>query len=223
MVVMATYINSLFSLMRKHYAENWLNYLGVLLATFAVPLLFAYLSDEAYVVVALGAFVWRLALVYVVYLTTKELRSRYKHIMATTLPVSAAERYGFIMVNTIVVSLVIYFVCYLFSIHIAKQMLPISEESAWMLNGGIWFTNLASIVGVFNTQAILLAINLVPSRRLVVNYLVAFALFLAYHFLFLESLDVAIRGGFTFWTNIVVTLLLWVGCYMLVRKYCYKG
>ena len=223
MVVMATYINSLFSLMRKHYAENWLKYLGVLLATFAVSLLFAYLSDEAYVVVALGAFVWRLALVYVVYLTTKELRSRYKHIMATTLPVSAAERYGFIMVNTIVVSLVIYFVCYLFSIHIAKQMLPISEESAWMLNGGIWFTNLASIVGVFNTQAIMLAINLVPSRRLVVNYLVAFALFLAYHFLFLESLDVAIRGGFTFWTNIVVTLLLWVGCYMLVRKYCYKG
>ena len=223
MVVMATYINSLFSLMRKHYAENWLKYLGVLLATFAVPLLFAYLSDEAYVVVALGAFVWRLALVYVVYLTTKELRSRYKHIMATTLPVSAAERYGFIMANTIVVSLVIYFVCYLFSIHIAKQMLPISEETAWMLNGGIWFTNLASIVGVFNTQAIMLAINLVPSRRLVVNYLVAFALFLAYHFLFLESLDVTIRGGFTFWTNIVVTLLLWVGCYMLVRKYCYKG
>lgn len=223
MVVMATYINSLFSLMRKHYAENWLKYLGVLLVTFAVPLLFAYLSDEAYVVVALGAFVWRLALVYVVYLTTKELRSRYKHIMATTLPVSVAERYGFIMVNTIAVSLVIYFVCYLLSIHIAKQMLPISEETAWMLNGGIWFTNLASIVGVFNTQAIILAINLVPSRRLVVNYLVAFALFLAYHFLFLESLDVAIRGGFTFWTNIVVTLLLWVGCYMLVRKYCYKG
>ena len=57
MVVMATYINSLFSLMRKHYAENWLKYLGVLLATFAVSLLFAYLSDEAYVVVALGAFV----------------------------------------------------------------------------------------------------------------------------------------------------------------------
>ena len=194
-----------------------------MVATVVVRLLFAYLSDVAYVVVALGAFVWRLALVYVVYLTTKELRSRYKHIMATTLPVSAAERYGFIMANTIVVSLVIYFVCYLFSIHIAKQMLQISEETVWMLNGGIWFTNLASIVGVFNTQAIMLAINLVPSRCLVVNYLVAFALFLAYHFLFLESLDVAIRGGFTFWTNIVVTLLLWVGCYMLVRKYCYKG
>ena len=143
--------------------------------------------------------------------------------MATSLPVTAAERYGFILLNSTVVLLVWYTVCMLVAVKLALMLIPVNEDFAWVLQQKHLVANFNYIMGVAGTHAGLFVVNLVPTKRLIVNYFVAFVAVVAYQWLLSEYVDAVDRECFKLWSNIVVTIVLWTAGYFLVRKYQYKG
>lgn len=223
MVVMSSYISSLFILFRKHYTENWHKYLGAALMAIVMPLVFAYITDDATAAVTSGSRLILVFIAYVIYISIRELRARYTYIMATSLPVTAAERYGFILLNSTVVLLVWYTVCMLVAVKLALMLIPVNEDFAWVLQQKHLVANFNYIMGVAGTHAGLFVVNLVPTKRLIVNYFVAFVAVVAYQWLLSEYVDAVDRECFKLWSNIVVTIVLWTAGYFLVRKYQYKG
>ena len=76
MVVMSSYISSLFILFRKHYTENWHKYLGAALMAIVMPLVFAYITDDATAAVTSGSRLILVFIAYVIYISIRELRAR---------------------------------------------------------------------------------------------------------------------------------------------------
>lgn len=222
MVVMGDYINNVFKLFRKHYTENYTKYIALVLAIFFVPLMFSYFDRSATVAVSIGSALLMFSIGYVLYLTVGSMRSRYTFIMDNTLPVSAAERYAFIMLNSTVVLLAVFVLCYLASVKLSMAMFPITEEFVWV-GDALFLANYKSMIGMMGTHAVLLAVTLLPSRRIVTRYIVALLLLAVYQTLLSIYVDAVDREGVKLISNIVITIISWVGCYFLVRNYQCKG
>lgn len=223
MVVMGGYINNVLSLFCKHYVENWPKYLGAALLAFVMPIVFAYMSDEATAAVTAGSRLIIVYFAYVIYISIRELRNRYTYIMATTLPVTTAERYGFILLNSTVVLFAWYVVCLIVAVKLSLPLFPMNEDFMWVLEKEHLLANINYIIGLIGTHAGLLMVNLVPTKRLIVNYFVALLIVVAYQWMLSKYVDVVDRESFKLWSNIVVTLVSWTVGYFLVRKYQYKG
>lgn len=219
---MDVYLKNVFRLFTKHYVENWSKYLGAALVVFAVPLLFAYLSDNAVMSITMGLVIWVACMAYVLHVSWHELRSRYTYIMSSVLPVSAAERYGFIVLNSTVVLAIWYLIIHFITVKLSMALFPIDEDFMWAIEDN-FLTNSNSIVGLIGTHAVLLVVNLNYSKRLIVNYFYALLAIMAYQWMLSTYVDVADRECFKLWSNIVVALVSWTAGYFLVRKYQYKG
>ena len=220
---MGDYINNVFRLFLKHYVENWPKYLGAALLAFVMPVTFACITDDATTAVTVGSRLMVVYMAYVLYLSIKELRGRYTYIMASTLPVTSAERYGFILLNSTVVLVAWYAVCLLTSVKLSIALFYVAEDFAWVLEREHLLMNFNYIVGVVGTHAGLLIVNLVSAKRLATNYFIALVAVVAYQWMLSKYVDVVDRECFKMWTNIVVTLVSWTMGYFLVRKYQYKG
>ena len=123
---MGDYINNVFRLFLKHYAENWPKYIGAALLAFVMPVTFACITDDATTAVTVGSRLIVVYMAYVLYLSIKELRGRYTYIMASTLPVTSAERYGFILLNSTVVLVAWYAVCLLTSVKLSIALFNVA-------------------------------------------------------------------------------------------------
>lgn len=220
---MCSYINNVFRLFRKHYVENWPKYLGAALLAFVMPLAFAYIFDDATAAITASSRLITVYIAYVIYISIRELRNRYTYILATTLPVTAAERYGFIMLNSTVVLYAWYLVCHIATVELSLALFTVDEEFVWALNEEHLLASFSYIMVLICDHAVLLAVHLVPTKRLIINYFAALLAVVAYEWIVSKFVDVADRESFRLWLNIIITIVSWTWCYTLVRKYQYKG
>ena len=196
------------ALFAKHYAENYPKYLAVYGITVAVPMLFGFITRSGEV--THGMLVSMLSL-----------RDHRRAVIDNMLPVTAAERYAFILLNT-TLGLVIWFVAAsLLTTSVIDAIYPpvLSFGRHMLQNESVWL----SLLG---THAVALMINAVARRRLVMTYIAAFALMLTVQFLMVRILGTwNDRGASPYdlitvkkWSNVLLTIVSWTGSYFILRR-----
>ena len=219
---MTGYIKDLLNLFRKHYVENAKFYSLLALQIFAVPLLLATLSRSAVNAVTISMALVCLAMLLVVHISIKGLRSRYTFVLDNTLPVSTGVRYGFILINSTVVALLGFVVFYLPSLWLSCWLFPIDDSFRWVIEN-VFIYNGQAFINVLSIHALILVVNVLVRKRPLVGYgLAALAMALVSHFV---RTNVAMESRDTVMMSIYVVTIIasWVSSYFLLRKFQYKG
>lgn len=215
------YFNNVAKLFVKHYAENRISYLMLLLGTFAVPILMALLTRNSFAAVSIGMTVLVFDTAYVLSLMTRDLRRQSAVILETTLPVSVGERYGFILLNSTLVVVLGFFIAYMPALAISTAVYPLDSDIAWTGELGAYL-NLRTISSQVCTHAILLLIFLSRRSKMVINGVIAILLVVCVQYLFNEYVDVEWRGVTKMGINILVAVVAWVCGYFMLKRYQFK-
>lgn len=216
------YLNDLFNLFRKHYAENLRFYLLLALQVFGVPLVLAILSRSAVNAVTISMSLLCLVMLLTVHISVKNMRSRYTYAIENTLPVSVGVRYGFIMLNSTVVMLLGFSIFYLPSLALSCWMFPIDESFEWVLQNA-FFSNYRALVNIFSIHALILVVNVLVRKRPLLGYALAALFMLAVSALVTSSVPLDKRDAVMMCINITIIAISWIGCYFLLRKFQYKS
>lgn len=200
----------------KHYAESRNSYLALMLGMFGLPLLLAFMSRSAVEAASMASSVALFAILYVVHLSTRAMRSKRTFVIDNTLPLSTAERYAFIMLNSTVVVALLTCVVYGASLVLSKQLFPPAPEFDFAYrqlvgNGYI-------IAGLFATQAVLLIVNLTVRMRILMSYVVAIGLVVLGQFVVGHYVPGMLRADFKLWANVVIIVAGWVSGYFILRS-----
>ncbi|MBQ8493210.1 MAG: hypothetical protein IJ464_02880 [Alistipes sp.] len=200
----------------KHYTECRNSYLALLVGMFGLPLLMAFLTRSVVGAAAMASSVALFATLYVLYLSTVRMRSKRTFQIDNTLPISAAERYIFIMLNSIVVVGLFVVVVYGASLVLAEMLFPLPPEldftyRQFLGNGYI-------IVGLMATHAVLLIVNLTARERVLISYLAAVGLVVVGQFIVGRYVPEAMRADFKLWANVVIVIVGWVSGYFILRS-----
>ncbi len=209
------------ALFAKHYAENYPKYLAVYGITVAVPMLFGFITRSGEVTHGMLVSMLILDIFVGMHLTMNPLRDHRRAVIDNMLPVTAAERYAFILLNT-TFGLVIWFVAAsLLTISVIDAIYPpvLSFGRHMLQNESVWL----SLLG---THAVALMINAVARRRLVMTYIAAFVLMLTVQFLMVRILGTwNDRGASPYdlitvkkWSNVLLTIVSWTGSYFILRR-----
>jgi hypothetical protein len=219
---MMSYLNDLFNLFRKHYAENVKFYLLLALQVFGVPLLLATLSRSAVNAVTISMALMCLVMLLVVHRSVKNLRSRYTYAIENTLPVSVGVRYGFIMLNSTVVTLLGFLALYLPSLALSCWMFPIDESFEWVLENA-FFSNYRALVNILSIHALILVVNILVRKRPLLGYALAALFMLIVSSVVTSFVEIEYRDAAMMCIYIAIIVTSWVGCYFLLRKFQYKS
>ena len=112
---------------RYHYSVTRFNYLSYILAMIALPTLFGILGKDLYTTKEMLIPIYIFAGVVMAVTTTRTMRGRGTKIMDGVLPVTAAERHVFNVVNLTVV----YPVLFAFVAAVVLGIVSIFNESSW--------------------------------------------------------------------------------------------
>lgn len=219
---MIGYIKDLFNLFRKHYAENVKFYSLLALQAFGVPLLLATLSRSAVNAVTISMALLCLVMLLTVHISIKNMRSRYTYAIENTLPVSVGVRYGFIMLNSTVVTLLGFLIFYLPSLALSCWMFPIDESFEWVLQNA-FFNNYSVLVNIFSIHALILVVNVLVRKRPLLGYALAALFMLAVSHYVRVNVAMESRDTVMVVVYLVIIATSWIGCYFLLRKFQYKG
>ena len=217
-----SYIKDLFNLFRKHYAENVKFYSLLALQVFGVPLLLATLSRSAVNAVTISMALLCLVMLLTVHISIKNMRSRYTYAIENTLPVTLGVRYGFIMLNSTVVTLVGFSIFYLPSLTLSCWMFPIDEGFEWVLQN-VFFRNFNALVNIFSIHALILVVNVLVRKRPLLGYAIAALFMLAVSHYVRVNVAMENRDTVMMVVYLVIIATSWIGCYFLLRKFQYKG
>jgi hypothetical protein len=218
---MMGYLNDLFNLFRKHYAENVKFYLLLALQAFGVPLLLATLSRSAVNAATISMSLLCLVILLTVHISVKNMRSRYTYAIENTLPVSVGVRYGFIMLNSTVVTLLGFLALYLPSLALSCWMFPIDECFEWVLENA-FFSNYRALINILSIHALILIVNVLVRKRPLLGYALAALFMLAVSALVTSYVSLDMRDAVMMFINITIIAISWIGCYFLLRKFQYK-
>lgn len=219
---MIGYIKDLFNLFRKHYAENVKFYSLLALQAFGVPLLLATLSRSAVNAVTISMALLCLVMLLTVHISIKNMRSRYTHAIENTLPVALGVRYGFIMLNSTVVTLLGFSIFYLPSLALSCWMFPIDGSFEWVLQNA-FFSNYNALVNIFSIHALILVVNVLVRKRPLLGYALAALFMLAVSHYVRVNVAMESRDTVMVVVYLVIIATSWIGCYFLLRKFQYKG
>ena len=217
-----SYIKDLFNLFRKHYAENVKFYSLLALQVFGVPLLLATLSRSAVNAVTISMALLCLVMLLTVHISIKNMRSRYTYAIENTLPVTLGVRYGFIILNSTVVTLVGFSIFYLPSLTLSCWMFPIDESFEWVLQN-VFFRNFNALVNIFSIHALILVVNVLVRKRPLLGYAIAALFMLAVSHYVRVNVAMENRDTVMMVVYLVIIATSWIGCYFLLRKFQYKG
>ena len=215
------YFNNVAKLFVKHYAENRISYLMLLLGTFAVPILMALLTRNSFAAVSIGMTVLVFDTAYVLSLMTRDLRRQSAVILETTLPVSVGERYGFILLNSTLITVLGFFIAYMPALAISTAVYPLDSDIAWTGELGAYL-NLRTISSQACTHAIFLLIFLSRRSKMVIKGVIAILLVVCVQYLINEYVDVEWRGVTKMGINILVAVVAWVCGYFMLKRYQFK-
>lgn len=215
---MKSYFVNVFRLFRKHYAEELRAY-AILLGVFVAPLLLTLLTGESSPVYTTSKSFLVIAIAFVVERSTRALRSRYHSTMGMTLPVSTAERYGFIMLNSTVVVVAAFALLNALSIAIATAIYPLDRGFEWVAEYN-FYTNPRSWLGLACTQAIFLLVALNRRFKPTINAIIALAVVFVAQLIIVEM--TANPEMVKMWCNIIVTITAWVAGYFMLKKYEFR-
>lgn len=199
----------------RHYSCNRYIYYALMLGTFGVPLLYGYASHSAVSAAMLAASVALFDLLFVLYLSTFGLRSKPTFVVENTLPISVAERYTFIMLNSTVVAILLFVVCFIPAMAIMKAIFPPVEAEEFMLSELVGDLRLS--LGTLATHAILLVVNLTARMRVIMNYLVAIGLIFIGKFLIQTFVPHEYIVEVRTCINVLVIIVGWVLGYFILR------
>jgi hypothetical protein len=194
-----------------------------MLALFGIPLLYAYLSKNSVTVATLYVTMVLVSMAVVLHVSTVGLRARRDFILTNTLPVSTATNYSFILLNSVVASFAMVFVCYFPAFIIAKMAYPPLSE--FDCGFRVFFDNVRTYTGVLATHGVLLIVNLVGKRRIFLCYFVALLLAILVKFLIGKYVDIELeyRESAKLVENILLIFVTWIGGYFILRNYQIKG
>lgn len=205
--------NAVLRLFVKHYTENRNKYLMLLLGTFALPVLMTLITKTSETGISMCLTVALFDIFYVAMLSTGDLRRRQSLVVANTLPVSVAERYAFILLNTTVVLaawfVAVYAAAVSVSISIYKPIFPYFET--------LIFKNHYLYIGLLGTQGVALLISLAIRRRVFLPYVLAAIITIFVQYLISKYASPADVQDVKMWVNIAVTAVAWVAGYFMLR------
>ncbi len=169
---------------RYHYSVTRFNYLSFILAMIALPALFGILSDSLYTTKEMLIPLYTFAGIAMASATTRMMRGRGTKIMDSVLPVTAAERHVFNVVNLAVV----YPVLFAIVATVVLGIVSIFNESSWT------FCEVYSELAEYTLLdwAIYVLIQIGCSTALLINLLARRSLILAYMIAFFGSLTLLV-------------------------------
>lgn len=197
----------------KHYAENRNAYLMLVLASFALPVLLTLISKTSETGISMCLTVALFDIFYVMHLSTRELRHRRSFVAANTLPVSAGERYCFILLNTTVVLAVWFVAVYALAVSLCVSIYP----PIFPYFDTLIFKNIYVYVGLLGTQGAALLINLAIRRRVLPPYLAAMVLTMLVQYLISKYVAPADVQDAKMCANLVVVVVAWSAGYFMLR------
>lgn len=161
---------------RYHYSVTRFNYLSYILAMIALPTLFGILGKNLYTAGDMLAPIYIFAGIAMAVTTTRTMRGRGTKIMDSVLPVTAAERHVFNVVNLAVV----YPVLFAIVAAVVLGIVSIFNESSWTFckaysqlaeEALLWWPTYI-IIQIGCSTALL--INLLARRSLILAYVITF-------------------------------------------------
>lgn len=212
--------NRVWWLFLKSYTEYRRHYAALLLWSFGFPLLLALISRAAVTALSVGSTVALTAILFSLYISFKSINDKGSAIVGLTLPVSLAERYCFILLNTTVVLAVWVAAVYSLSAFIAMQLLPFGGEGyidAEMMMTLI-YKNKYLYIGFLGTHAVMLLINVIRRKSVVMPYVVAMVAVAAAQLVIVELSPVDMVQDVKMWCNIALAAVAWPLGYYLLRK-----
>ena len=165
---------------RYHYSVTRFNYLSYILAMIALPTLFGILDKNLYTTKEMLIPIYIFAGIAMAVTTTRTMRGRGTKIMDSVLPVTAAERHVFNVVNLAVV----YPVLFAIVATVVLGIVSIFNESSWT------FCEVYSLLAEHTLLewAVYVLIQIGCSMALLINLLARRSLILAYMIAFFGSL-----------------------------------
>lgn len=161
---------------RYHYSVTRFNYLSYILAMIALPTLFGILGKNLYTAERMLIPIYIFAGVAMAVATTRTMRGRGTKIMDGVLPVTAAERHVFNVVNLAVVYPVLFAIVAAVTLGIVSIFNKVSisfGEAYWMLAYDTlleWPVYVLIQIGCSTA----LLINLLARRSLILAYMIAY-------------------------------------------------
>ena len=212
--------NRVWWLFLKSYTEYRRHYAALVLWSFGFPLLLAFISRAAVTALSVGSTVALAAILFSLYISFKSINDKGSAIVGITLPISLAERYCFILLNTTVVLVVWVAAVYSLSAFIAMQLLPFGGEGyidAEMMMTLI-YKNKYLYIGFLGTHAVMLLINVIRRKSVVMPYVVAMVAVAAAQLVIVELSPVDMVQDVKMWCNIALAAVAWPLGYYLLRK-----
>lgn len=215
MVVMGDYINNVLRYSIKHYSYNRYSYYALILATFGVPLLFGYASHSVATAAMMAGAILLFDMLFTLHLSTRDMRSKSTFVMENTLPLSSAERYTFIMVNSMVMATLLFAICFIPAVAILMQIYPPLATEAFDI--GDLFVDYRPIVELLAIHAVLLIVNITARARVVMNYIIALCLMTIGELLIEKFIPSEHINEAEMWINAIIAIVCWVLGYFLLR------
>ena len=195
------------------YGMNFVNGLGT-------TLLLAFISRAAVTALTVGSTVALTAILFSLYISFKSINDKGSAIVGLTLPVSLAERYCFILLNTTVVLAVWVVAVYSLSAFIAMKLLPFGGEGyidAEMMMTLI-YKNKYLYIGFLGTHAVMLLINVIRCKSVVMPYVMAMVAVAVAQLVIVEFSPADMVQDVKMWCNIALAAVAWPLGYYLLRK-----
>ncbi len=210
------HVNNIYRYAVKHYAEHRNKYLALMLGMFGLPLLLSYMSKGVESSGVMATFVLLFALLYVNYLSTYAMRTRRAFVVENTLPITAAERYVFVLANSTVVAVTLFVVSYVPSFLIAEWLFPPAMDvNAIILEAVV---DSSYLMGIFALQSVILVASLIMRKRVVLSYCLLAVLVIGCEFVVDAYVPYELRDTFRLWSNVALIVACWVSGYFILRS-----
>jgi len=210
------HLNSIWRYAVKHYTEHHNKYLALILGMFGLPLLLAYMSKGVETAGVMATFVFLFALLYVNYLSTYAMRTRRTFVVENTLPITAAERYAFVLANSSIAAVTLFVVSYVPSFLIAEWLFPSRMDVNEIILEAI--VDSSYFVGLFALQSVILVASLIMRKRVVLSYCLLAVLVIGCEFVVDAYVPYELRDTFRLWSNVALIVVCWVSGYFILRS-----
>ena len=174
---------------RYHYTSMRNNYIMLLLVMVGTPALFGIMNGSSIVASDCVGSIYILGGIAIAYRQTFLLRDRSSLILENTLPVSASERFIFMLLNLAVLFPLCSIITGVLSILIVTPFSDVEPKSTLM---EFYYAYLSHSALYFASQVIssvCLMLNLIAGRRLLLTYFIAFVTFILAVYGFVELVD----------------------------------
>lgn len=220
---MSGFINNVAMLFVRHYTEYRTAHLMIFAATFALPLILALLMQESAIAYSTSSTVLLFACVGAIICSMQSMHKRERFVVEHTLPVSTAERYSFLLLNSVVASLVLCFCALHPALAVAEHLYPLEESLSWV----DFYANYGTLrrwTGIFSTEAVVFLVclnhRMKPAAGVAVALLAVFVVQLLIQGIFRSQPHLI--DDVKMWGNILFIVGAWIAGYFLLKKYEFK-